>query len=84
MPMTCDGEPVLHNTPITIRAGQTLTIGQIGGAGQRAYLAVVGGFDAPVVFGSRATFGLGQFGGNATGTLRAAQSSASPARLRPI
>ncbi|NSX84613.1 urea carboxylase [Agrobacterium tumefaciens] len=71
MPMKCDGEPVPHNTLITVRAGQTLTIGQIGGAGQRAYLAVAGGFDAPVVLGSRATFGLGQFGGNATGTLRA-------------
>ncbi|CUX70371.1 MULTISPECIES: urea carboxylase [Agrobacterium] len=71
MPITCDGEPVPHDTPITISSGQTLTIGQIGGAGQRAYLAVAGGFDAPVVLGSRATFGLGQFGGNATGTLRA-------------
>ncbi|KQO83542.1 urea carboxylase [Rhizobium sp. Leaf262] len=71
MPMMLEGEPVAHNAPFLIRAGQTLVIGQIRGAGQRAYLAVSGGFDAPVVLGSRATFGLGQFGGHATGTLRA-------------
>ncbi|WP_320188572.1 urea carboxylase [Agrobacterium rosae] len=71
MPMKLDGEPVSHNAAFTVRAGQTLAIGQIKGAGQRAYLAVSGGFAAPVVLGSRATFGLGQFGGNATGTLRA-------------
>jgi urea carboxylase len=71
MPMTLDGEPVAHGATVAVRAGQTLAIGQIQGPGQRAYLAVSGGFAAPVVFGSRATFGLGQFGGHATGTLRA-------------
>lgn len=70
MPMTCDGERLPHNRPISIRAGQTLTIGPINGPGQRAYLAVAGGFAAPVVLGSRATFDLGRFGGNATGTLK--------------
>jgi urea carboxylase len=71
MPMTLDGDPVPHGTATVVKAGQTLAIGAIEGAGQRAYLAVAGGFSAPVVLGSRATFGLGQFGGNATGTLRA-------------
>ncbi|UJW74896.1 urea carboxylase [Rhizobium sp. SL42] len=71
MPMMLDGEPVPHGVPVAVKAGQTLTVGPIQGAGQRAYLAVAGGFAAPVVLGSRATFGLGQFGGNATGTLRA-------------
>ncbi|WP_159949744.1 5-oxoprolinase/urea amidolyase family protein [Rhizobium sp. 18065] len=71
MPMMLDGNPVPHGTAVMVRAGQTLAIGSIQGAGQRAYLAVAGGFAAPVVLGSRATFGLGQFGGNATGTLRA-------------
>ncbi len=71
MPMTVDGEPVAHNAPFLVQAGQTLVIGQIRDVGQRAYLAVSGGFDAPVVLASRVTFGLGQFGGNATGTLRA-------------
>ncbi|MGI6246877.1 MAG: urea carboxylase [Pseudochelatococcus sp.] len=71
MPMTLDGEAVRHDAAIAVKAGQTLSIGPIEGPGQRAYLAVAGGFDAPVVLGSRATFGLGQFGGNATGALRA-------------
>jgi urea carboxylase len=70
MPMTCSGERLPHDKPVTIRAGQTLTIGTIDGPGQRAYLAVAGGFAAPVVLGSRATFDLGRFGGNATGTLK--------------
>jgi len=73
MPMVLDGDPVAHDAPISVKAGQTLAIGQIVGPGQRAYLAVQGGFAAPVVLGSRATFGLGQFGGHATGTLRAGQ-----------
>jgi len=71
MPMKLDGVELPHNQAIQVKAGQTLAIGSITGAGQRAYLAVSGGFDAPLVMGSRATFGLGQFGGNATGTLRA-------------
>ncbi|MDQ0420804.1 urea carboxylase [Peteryoungia aggregata LMG 23059] len=71
MPMKLDGVELPHDEAVQVKAGQTLAIGSITGAGQRAYLAVSGGFDAPVVMGSRATFGLGQFGGNATGTLRA-------------
>ncbi|MDQ0457999.1 urea carboxylase [Rhizobium paknamense] len=71
MPMTLDGMAIAHDTAIAVKAGQTLAIGTIEGAGQRAYLAVSGGFAAPVVLGSRATFGLGQFGGHATGTLKA-------------
>ncbi|MBX9469351.1 MAG: urea carboxylase [Rhizobium sp.] len=71
MPVKLDGVEVPHKQAVQVKAGQTLAIGIITGAGQRAYLAVSGGFDAPLVMGSRATFGLGQFGGNATGTLRA-------------
>ncbi len=70
MPMSVDGEKLPHDEAVTVRAGRTLVIGSIDGPGQRAYLAVAGGFAAPVVLGSRATFGLGQFGGNATGTLK--------------
>jgi urea carboxylase len=70
MAMSVDGVKLPHDEAATIRAGQILSIGSIDGPGQRAYLAVAGGFSAPVVLGSRATFGLGQFGGNATGTLK--------------
>ncbi|MBO9197836.1 urea carboxylase [Rhizobium sp. 16-449-1b] len=71
MPMMLDGVEVPHGQAIAVPAGAVLSIGSISGAGQRSYLAVSGGFDAPVVLGSRTTFGLGQFGGNATGTLKA-------------
>jgi urea carboxylase len=70
MAMSCNGKTLRHGEAVLIRAGETLSIGAIEGAGQRAYLAVAGGLAAPVVLGSRATFGLGQFGGNATGTLK--------------
>ena len=66
-----DGVPVAHDAAFTAAAGQVLSIGNIEGAGQRAYLAVHGGFAAPVVLGSRAAFGLGAFGGHATGALKA-------------
>lgn len=44
-----------------LRAGQTLSISKPPGGW--AYLAVCGGFDAPLVLGSRATYLRGQFGG---------------------
>jgi biotin-dependent carboxylase-like uncharacterized protein len=56
---------------LDLREGQTLTVtGARGGAarGCRAYLAVPGGIDVPVVLGSRATAlgaGFGGFGGRA-------------------
>jgi len=70
MPMKLNGRPVAHDAAITVTAGDVLGIGTIDGPGQRSYLAVAGGFAAPLVLGSRATFGLGQFGGHATGTLK--------------
>lgn len=69
MPASLDGAAVPHDAAFPISAGQTLAIGAIEGPGQRAYLAVRGGLDAPLVLGSRATFALGGFGGHATGTL---------------
>ena len=71
MPMLLDGTPVTDGGPLVVKAGQTLAIGGIEGPGQRSYLAVAGGFAAPMVLGSRASFGLGQFGGHATGPLKA-------------
>ncbi|HEV7718665.1 MAG TPA: urea carboxylase [Arsenicitalea sp.] len=73
MPMTLDGVAVAHDTPVHVNAGQVLAIGTIIGPGQRSYLAVAGGFAAPVVLGSRAAFALGKFGGHATGTLKAGE-----------
>ena len=70
MALSLDGEPRPHGVAFPVGAGQTLAIGSIVGAGQRAYLAVRGGFDVPPVFGSRATFALGGFGGHGTGALK--------------
>ncbi|MBB3569789.1 urea carboxylase [Rhizobium sp. BK491] len=70
MPMSLDGVPLPHGEAVIAKTGQTLAIGAIEGPGQRSYLAVAGGFAAPLMLGSRATFGLGRFGGHATGTLQ--------------
>ncbi|MCF1707518.1 urea carboxylase [Tabrizicola sp. J26] len=69
MRLTLNGED--HAGPmVDVPAGGVLSIGAIVGPGQRAYLAIAGGFAAPEVLGSRACFALGQFGGHATGTLK--------------
>jgi urea carboxylase len=65
-----DGQPVDYWCGIDVGAGCTLKLGAIEGAGQRAYLAVRGGFDVPDYMGSRSTFTLGQFGGHAGRALR--------------
>lgn len=65
-----DGTIVDNNVPIRVQAGQVLTIGKIEGPGQRTYLAIRGGFEAPKMLGSRAVFMLGAFGGHATGALK--------------
>jgi urea carboxylase len=70
MRATLDGEAVAYLKPVHVRAGQALALGGIVGPGQRTYLAIAGGFDAPQFLGSSATFSLGKFGGHATGTLR--------------
>jgi urea carboxylase len=84
MAATLDGAAVPYWTPFKIATGQTLTLGKIPGPGNRAYLAVRGGFDAPMFLGSRATFSLGGFGGHATGVLRTGDvlrlSAAEPAQ----
>jgi urea carboxylase len=58
-------------TPVLVREGQVLRVGQAEGPGVRAYLCVRGGFDVPEYLGSRATFTLGGFGGHAGRALRA-------------
>ncbi|HUD52115.1 urea carboxylase [Parvibaculum sp.] len=70
MTATVSGEPVPYWQPFEVKRGQTLELGAIEGAGQRAYLAIRNGFDAPEYLGSRSTFTLGRFGGHATGALK--------------
>jgi urea carboxylase len=74
MAATLDGLAVPWFVPVAVQRGQILAIGRVQGAGNRAYLAIEGGFDAPLYLGSRATFALGQFGGHAVGCLRTGDS----------
>jgi len=70
-PADLDGESIPYWQPVTVKAGQTLTLGRAR-SGCRTYLAVRNGFDVPEYLGSRSTFSLGQFGGHAGRTLRVA------------
>jgi urea carboxylase len=71
LPVTLDDQPMPMNTAILVRAGASLALGAIRGAGARAYLSVRGGFDVATYLGSRSTFTLGQFGGHGGRALRA-------------
>ncbi|MCM2270289.1 MAG: biotin-dependent carboxyltransferase family protein, partial [Thermoanaerobaculia bacterium] len=65
-----DGSAVPFGEPIALAAGAELAIGRaLGGA--RAWLAVAGGVDVPVVLGSRSTDFAGGFGGHEGRALRA-------------
>ena len=66
-----DGVAVTPYAPFEVRAGQTLKLGRVKGAGLRACLTLQGGLDAPAYLGSRSTFTLGGFGGHAGRNLAA-------------
>ena len=70
MPATLDGKPVAFHRAFRIRAGQTLRIGSVSGAGLRAYLSIRHGLDVPDYLGSKSTFTLGLFGGHSGRALR--------------
>lgn len=57
-----DGHPVPELRPVWVRAHAQLKFGQ-SRRGCRAYLAVAGGFDVPLVLSSRSTYLRGAFGG---------------------
>ncbi|MGA2686269.1 MAG: urea carboxylase [Verrucomicrobiota bacterium] len=65
-----DGNRVDFWQSLHVRAGSVLRLRGIQGAGCRSYLALHGGFDVPNYLGSKATFGLGKFGGHAGRSLR--------------
>ena len=65
-----DGEVRPTWTGFAVQAGQTLSF-EFLKAGARACIAVSGGFDVPVVLGSRSTYVLGALGGHEGRTLRA-------------
>jgi biotin-dependent carboxylase-like uncharacterized protein len=62
MPAKLDGVEQPGWTSFAVGAGQVLSFGFLK-AGARAYIAVSGGIDVPVVLGSRSTYPLGALGG---------------------
>lgn len=62
MPPKVDGDDRAGWTAFRVKKGQVLSFGFLK-AGARAYIAVSGGIDVPVVLGSRSTYTLGALGG---------------------
>jgi len=62
MTVSRNDEPVPQWESFPVGAGDAVTFGFLE-AGARAYIAVAGGIDVPVVLGSRSTYTLGSFGG---------------------
>jgi biotin-dependent carboxylase-like uncharacterized protein len=65
-----DGEARETWTSFRVKAGQTLSFAFLK-SGARAYVAVSGGIDVPVVLGSRSTYPLGALGGHEGRSLKA-------------
>ena len=62
LPPKVDGEVQATWSAFAVKAGQTLSFDYLK-AGARAYIAISGGVDVPVVLGSRSTYPLGALGG---------------------
>jgi biotin-dependent carboxylase-like uncharacterized protein len=62
LPPKLDGQPRATWTSFKVKKGQTLAFDFLK-TGARAYIAISGGVDVPVVLGSRATYTLGALGG---------------------
>ncbi len=63
IPPKLNGEPRDTWTSFVVKAGDVLSFDFLK-AGARAYIAVSGGIDVPVVLGSRSTYTLGALGGH--------------------
>ncbi len=79
-PATLNGNPVAFWKTISVKTGDTLTIGRASDAGARCYLCVRGGIQVDDYLGSKSTFTLGQFGGHGGRTLRIGDVLHLPAR----
>ena len=62
LPPKVDGTPRETWTSFKVKKGQVLSFGYLK-KGARAYIAISGGIDVPVVLGSRSTYTLGALGG---------------------
>ncbi len=59
---TIDDQPVPHWQAVEVKEDSVLEFGDIRD-GMRAYLAIRGGIDVPIIMGSRSTYVKGKFGG---------------------
>jgi biotin-dependent carboxylase-like uncharacterized protein len=57
-----NGSLAARNEAIAVKSGTVVSFDFMR-VGARAYIAVAGGIDVPVILGSRSTYGLGAFGG---------------------
>lgn len=86
-----EGAPEANWTSFVVRKDQVLTFAFLK-RGARAYVAVAGGIDVPMVLGSRSTYALGALGGLEGRPLRAADvlkvakptAKARPGRSVPV
>ncbi|WP_341304939.1 urea carboxylase [Pseudomonas sp. TMP25] len=83
IPLSIDGAEQNMNSALLIKAGSTLSLGTILGAGARSYLCLRGGLQVPDYLGSKSTFTLGQFGGHGGRALRAGDVLHIPALVDP-
>jgi biotin-dependent carboxylase-like uncharacterized protein len=85
MPPRLDGVEQPSWTSFAVKPGQTLSFGFLK-SGARAYIAIAGGADVPVVLGSRSTYPLGALGGFEGRALKAGdrvQVGAQPPDAKP-
>jgi biotin-dependent carboxylase-like uncharacterized protein len=82
LPPKVDGAEQPTWTAFKVKGGQTLSFGFLKG-GARAYIAVSGGIDVPVVLGSRSTYPLGALGGHEGRPLQAGDALGIGPAKRP-
>ena len=78
LPPKVDGVPQPTWTAFAVHAGQVLSFDYLR-RGARAYLAVAGGIDVPLVLGSRSTYALGSLGGHEGRALKTGDTLATGA-----
>jgi biotin-dependent carboxylase-like uncharacterized protein len=83
LPPKVDGEPKPLWTGFAVKAGQTLSFDFLK-RGARAYIAISGGIDVPVVLGSRSTYLLGALGGYEGRALKAGDVLKTGPRRRTV
>jgi antagonist of KipI len=60
---TLGGQPLPRDRPMRVAAGETISFG-VARTGLRAWLAIAGGIDVPLVMGSRTTYRRANLGGH--------------------